>query len=289
MFKSATDRQHRSQESQVETHKAGDTMNQRRSPQRLGNTMPTEPAMERMAESHEKGTKQISSDLIIKIFGWVYIRLPRLKNNLYKILPVKCETNKDLSPFASWSNTTPAKKGVPGIFENEFNVLEIQYLLWLCAISHICLCKDLPSEYLKVKNWLEDSNNAPGIFLMWGERQGERAWRRETLQPHQYANLLTPNESLSKSSQVPGENSFNINSDWVCYFSGYLATAGHNLFSPFLIKLSHTWFKGKAKRGMVGEWFETNKSITLATNHVLWIAPLTTLPEAWPCGKITNN
>ena len=101
MFKSATDRQHRSQESQVETHKAGDTMNQRQSPQRLGNTMPTEPAMERMAESHEKGTKQISSDLIIKIFGWVYIRLPRLKNNLYKILPVKCETNKDLSPFAS--------------------------------------------------------------------------------------------------------------------------------------------------------------------------------------------
>lgn len=103
MFTSATDRQHRSRESQVETHKAGDTMNKRQSPQRLGNTMPTEPAMERMAESPEKGTKQVSCDLIkiIKIFGWVYKRLLRLKNNLYKILPVKCETNKDLSPFVS--------------------------------------------------------------------------------------------------------------------------------------------------------------------------------------------
>lgn len=92
--------------------------------------MPTEPAMERMAESPEKGTKQVSCDLIkiIKIFGWVYKRLLRLKNNLYKILPVKCETNKDLSPFVSWSNTTPAETGVPGIFEKVFNVLEIQYL-----------------------------------------------------------------------------------------------------------------------------------------------------------------
>ena len=71
----------------------------------------------------------------------------------------------------------------------------------------------------------------------------------ETLQPHQYANLLTPHESLRKSSQVPGENHFSINSDWICYFSGYLATAGHSLFSPFLIKLTHTWFKGKAKGG----------------------------------------
>lgn len=99
MFKSATDRQHRSQESQVETHKAGDTMNQRRSPQRLGSAVTTGQPW-KIGGSHEEGTKQISSDLIIKIFGWVYIHLPRLKNNLYKILPVKCETNKDLSPFA---------------------------------------------------------------------------------------------------------------------------------------------------------------------------------------------
>lgn len=78
-------------------------MNQRQSPQRLGSATPTAPATERMAESHEKGTKQISSDLIkiIKIFGWVYKRLLRLKNNLYKILPVKCQTNKDLAPFVS--------------------------------------------------------------------------------------------------------------------------------------------------------------------------------------------
>ena len=55
----------------------------------------------------------------------------------------------------------------------------------------------------------------------------------ETLQPHHYANLLTPHKSLSKRSQVPGENRPGNNSDWVCYFSGYLATAGHSLFSLF--------------------------------------------------------
>ena len=82
--------------SQIETHRQAGTMNQRQSPQRLGSATPTAPATERMAESHEKGTKQISSGLIkiIKIFGWVYKHLLRLKNNLYKILPVKCQTNR---------------------------------------------------------------------------------------------------------------------------------------------------------------------------------------------------
>lgn len=136
----------------------------------------------------------------------------------------------------------------------------------------------LPSEYLKVK-----TNHVFGILLMMRKGCRERNWRIETLQPYHYANLFTAHNSLSKSSQVPRENCSNINYTGF-FFPGYLATAGHSLFSLVLVKPSNMCFKEDQSGFLI-----LRKERFLLQAIFSAFVPRIILSEAQLYKKITNN